>query len=416
MKIVIAGAGIGGLTAALSLHAAGFSDVTVLEAARHIQQLGVGINLPPHAVRELDELGLHEGVAAFGIPTAELAYIDSAGRLINAEARGLEAGYRWPQYSVHRGKLQDLLLDAVRSRLGPQAVIAGQRVQEVHYDTERATVRTVGHDGATSTCEADVLIGADGIRSAVRGALYGQQAPLATNGWTMFRGTAEGQPFRGGRAMVIVGDEHLRCVVYPIGPGMLNWLIVRPTGPEGAGELGNWNRPVAPETVAGYVSHWDFDWLDIPALVRRSPAAYEYPMADIDPLPRWTFGPVTLLGDAAHAMYPFGSNGASQAIIDARVLAYQLATQPDRDAALAAYEQLRRETVGAVQLANRSMAGDVMKRVSTLARASDHASAAAELERVEQSYRKLAGFDVAALNERPSWSVARDPGMAVPPR
>lgn len=407
MKIVIAGAGIGGLTAALSLHAAGISDVTVLEAARRIQQLGVGINLPPHAVRELDELGLGERLASFGIPTSELAYVDSGGRLINAEARGLAAGYRWPQYSVHRGKLQELLLAAVIERLGSEAVMAGQRVQDVAQEAGGVRVTASPAAGGTAVFEADVLVGADGIRSAVRAALHGHGSPLATNGWTMFRGAAPGPAFRGGRSMVIVGDEHLRCVVYPIGPGVLNWLIVRPTEPGAAGELGNWNRPIAPEAVAAHVAHWDFDWLDIPALVRRTDAAYEYPMADIDPLPRWTAGRATLLGDAAHAMYPFGSNGASQAIIDARVLAYHLAMQPGPDAALSAYEQARREAVAAVQRANRSMAGDVMKRVSTLARASDHASAAAELERVEQSYRQLAGFDVATLNERPSWSVAR---------
>ncbi|MBX6318277.1 FAD-dependent monooxygenase [Pigmentiphaga sp.] len=406
MRIVIAGAGIGGLTAALSLHAAGFTDVTVLEAARKIQQLGVGINLPPHAVRELDELGLGEGVASFGIPTAELAYIDSAGQLINAEARGLDAGYRWPQYSVHRGKLQELLLNAVIDRLGAGAVHTGRRVQHVIQENGTVRIAAVDPEGVPSAYEADVLVGADGIRSAVRTALYQGGQPLATNGWTMFRGAGPGPAFRGGRSMVIVGDEHLRCVVYPIGPGILNWLIVRPT--EGAtGELGNWNRPISPEVVAKYVEHWDFEWLDIPALVRRTEAAYEYPMADIDPLPRWTFGAATLLGDAAHAMYPFGSNGASQAIIDARVLAYHLATQPSAEAALAAYERDRREAVAAVQQANRTMAGDVMKRVSDLARARDHASAAAELARVEQRYRQLAGFDVKTLNERPSWSVTR---------
>jgi 2-polyprenyl-6-methoxyphenol hydroxylase-like FAD-dependent oxidoreductase len=224
----------------------------------------------------------------------------------------------------------------------------------------------------------------------------------------MFRGAARGAPFLSGRSMVIVGDETRRAVVYPLDGETLNWLVVRPA-PSGAPplELGNWNRPISPQLVADFVQDWVFDWLDLPALVRATESAYEYPMADLDPLPQWTFGRVTLLGDAAHAMYPFGSNGASQAILDGRVLAYHLATQPDVDGALAAYEAERRPAVSAVQLANRRQAGDVMARVSALARAQDHASAAAELKQVEQKYKQLAGFDVETLNHRPSLSVVR---------
>lgn len=402
MKTLIAGAGIGGLGAALSLHAAGCRDIVLLESARELQQVGVGLNLPPHAVRELVELGLGDALERAGLPTAELAYYDVQGQLIWAEPRGLAAGYRWPQYSIHRGRLQQLLLDAVRERIGPQAVVTGQRVASVQQRADGVRIGCIdARTGAAQEHEGDLLVGADGIRSAVREATLGK-VPLASNGWTMYRGAVKAAPFLTGRSMVIVGDEQRRAVVYPIDGETLNWLIVRPAAAREGMELGNWNRPVEPAVVAAHVRDWTFDWLDIPSLVEATTTAYEYPMADIDPLPRWTVGRVTLLGDAAHAMYPFGSNGASQAILDGRVLARELARHADVAEALAAYEAARREQVAAVQLANRTQAGDVMARVSALARSGEHGSAADELKGIEQNYKRLAGFDVQALNERPS--------------
>lgn len=409
MRIAIVGAGIGGLTAALSLHAAGCRDVAVLEAAPEIRDLGVGVNLPPHAVRELTELGLAGELERVGIRTAELAYYDPAGRLISSEPRGLGAGYNWPQYSIHRGALQRLLLEAVRQRLGPAAVRTGRRVTGIANDgsdgeavlevTDQAAERTASHT-------ADAVVVADGIRSQTRDRLRGAPTPLATNGWVMYRGTTAAGPFLTGHSMVIVGDEAQRTVVYPIAPGVLNWLLSRPRDASAATpELGNWNVPVAPEVVASFVRDQRFDWLDVHALIAGAAEAYEYPMADIDPLPQWVFGRCALLGDAAHAMYPFGSNGASQAIIDARVLAYELATAATLDEGLRAYEAQRRPAVSEVQLANRRQAGDVMARIGALARRGAHGDAATELQNVERRYKQLAGFDVDALNARRSWSV-----------
>jgi 2-polyprenyl-6-methoxyphenol hydroxylase-like FAD-dependent oxidoreductase len=409
MPISIAGAGVGGLTAALSLHAAGRDDVVVFEAAREIRDVGVGINLPPHAVRELSELGLGDALAAIGVPTRELAYYDPAGQLIWAEPRGLDAGYRWPQYSVHRGQLQRLLVDAVRQRLGASAIRVGRRATGIAHSGHDGGVAMLAVDVETGQSEShpsDLVVAADGIRSALRDSLYGAPTAIASNGWVMYRGAAKAGPFLTGQSMVIIGDERQRVVVYPIAPGLINWLLVRPADKNRSdAELGNWNVPIASEAVAAFARDYRFNWLDVHELIASTARAYEYPMADIDPLPRWVFGRGVLLGDSAHAMYPFGSNGASQAILDARVFAYQIATAPSIDEALLAYESERRPVATEVQLANRRQAGDVMARVSAMARRGAHGDAATELQDIERRYKQLAGFDVNALNDRKSWSV-----------
>ena len=409
MSIAVIGAGVGGLTAALSLHAAGQGDILLLEAAREIRDVGVGINLPPHAVRELSELGLGDALDKVGVPTKELAYYDPRGQLIWAEPRGLDAGYKWPQYSIHRGTLQRLLVDAVRERLGPSSIRVAQRVTGVNAGADsKVLIEAIDQTADRAvTYTADVAIAADGIRSPVRDSLYGAVTPLASNGWVMYRGVTKAGPFLSGRSMVIIGDETQRVVVYPIADGVINWLLVRPKDTARAEtELGNWNLPVSTRVIAEFVKDYRFDWLDVHHLVSSSSESYEYPMADIDPLPRWISGGCVLLGDAAHAMYPFGSNGASQAILDARVLAFALATAPTIDDALRGYDAQRRPVASEVQLANRRQAGDVMAKVSALARRGAHGDAATELQDVERRYKQLAGFDVDALNTRKSWSVS----------
>ncbi|MEV4284501.1 flavin-dependent oxidoreductase [Nonomuraea bangladeshensis] len=389
MRIVIAGAGIGGLAAALSLHAAGFTDVTVHEAAREIRPLGVGINLLPHAVRELTELGLADRLATIGVATAELAYFNRYGTLIWSEPRGVAAGYSWPQYSVHRGRLQLLLLEAVVERLGPDAVRTGSRI--------------------TGPGEEDLLVGADGINSAVRAHLYPDEGPPPWNGLVLWRGVTYGEPFRTGRSMIMAGDGTAKFVAYPIETGgrtLVNWIAERPLDGEPP-ERGNWNRPADLAEIGRHFADWRFDWLDVPGIIAGAEAAYEYPMVDRDPLPRWTSGRVTLLGDAAHAMYPIGSNGASQAIIDARVLAYRLARGD-----LAGYEAERRPATTALQLSNRRMGPEIVMKLAherapggfdDVERVIPHA----ELAEIAASYKRTAGFDPRALDERPSWSVTR---------
>ncbi|MEU1805562.1 flavin-dependent oxidoreductase [Streptomyces sp. NPDC019937] len=395
MSVVIAGAGIGGLTAALSLHAAGI-EATVVESAREIRPLGVGINLLPHAVRELTELGLGDALAGLGVAIAENVYADRHGRHIFSEPRGVAQGYRWPQYSIHRGELQLLLLAAVRERLGPGAVRTGARVTGfAHGPGEADGVWARVLDRATGTVaerHADALIGADGLHSAVRAALHPDEGPPLWSGIRMWRGTTKAAPFLTGRSMAMVRDGDAELVAYPIGRDRINWVCqvrVAEPGPL-TGDAG-WNRPGRAADVLPHYAHWTLGWLDVPALLAGSGEILEYPMADRDPLPSWGSGRVTLLGDAAHPMYPVGANGASQAIVDARVLAYELSAPDGIGTGLARYEAARRDATAAVVRANRAMHRDGGRGPRELARITD-------------TYRRATGSEVESLNTRPSLS------------
>lgn len=361
---LIAGAGIGGLTAALALHARGIR-ATVLEAAEEIRPLGVGINIQPAAIAELTALGLGDALAATGIATREHLYVDHAGTALWAEPRGVAAGHACPQYSIHRGDLQMMLLAAVRGRLGPDAVRTGSRLAGFEHVTGgvRARVRARG-TAAETVLEAPVLIGADGLRSAVRAGLHPDGPVLSTGGVHMWRGLCELDGFLDGRTMVVASDEQAtRLVAYPVsarhakrGKALLNWVVLvsdRVVGePSGSGVA---NRPGRAEDVLPHLAHWKFDWLDLRGVLARSEHILRYPMVDRDPLPRWGDGRVTLLGDAAHPMYPIGANGASQAILDAAALASELAAHGDTVTALDRYESARRPVTTAIVEANREM-------------------------------------------------------------
>jgi 5-methylphenazine-1-carboxylate 1-monooxygenase len=348
-EVLIAGAGIGGLTAALTLHARGISS-TVINRAQALRPLGVGINLLPHAVRELYELGVGDELSRVAVAPAAISYYDTDGELLYREPRGIDGGYGFPQYSVHRGELQMLLLSAVRDRLGPKAVRAGAELRSFTESDDRVRVRTSGRDFV-----ADALIGADGIHSSVRAQLHPDNDPLLWSGVRMFRGAAQREPFLDGRTMAIVkDDEGIDLVTYPIGGGLVNWVVMLPESepgplPGGAG----WNQAGDPSEVMHHLERWHLGWLDAVDLVRRTDPVLEYPMVDRDVLPWWGRGRVTLLGDAAHPMYPVGANGGSQAVVDARVLAEELARDfPD---GLRRYEDIRRIETADVVAANREM-------------------------------------------------------------
>jgi 2-polyprenyl-6-methoxyphenol hydroxylase-like FAD-dependent oxidoreductase len=427
MKVAIVGGGIGGMTLALALAAAGLADVDVYEAAPALRELGVGINVLPHAVRELAELGLLDDLAAAGIPTAELVYYSKHGQRIWGEPRGRAAGYRWPQFSIHRGALLGLLSRAVLDRLGPRRVHTGHRLVRFGRDGAGGVwgefaPREAG--GPSARVEAELLVACDGIHSVVRRALYPHEGPPAWNGITMWRGVTVAEPFLSGRTMVVAGYFGRRVVVYPIsrpheaqGRALVNWVAEFRVAAGQPMPRQDWDHTARPEDVLAPFAAYDFDFLDLPALVRGAAAIYQYPMVDREPLPTWDFGRVTLLGDAAHPMYPVGSNGASQAILDARVLARELALQPTIDAAVNAYDAARRPATAAVVRANRQIGPErclelVEQRAPDGFAHLEDVVSRAELEEISRAYKQTAGFDPQLLNTRPSLSVRPAPGSS----
>ncbi|MGV9880868.1 flavin-dependent oxidoreductase [Streptomyces sp. NPDC003006] len=371
IDVLVAGAGIGGLTAALGLHAAGIG-VRVVDAMDELRPVGVGINLLPHAVRELTELGLGGELAATAVAPDAMVHFDRHGNRIWGEPRGLALGHHWPQYSLHRGALHLLLLDAVRDRLGDQAVRTGTAFVRL-AESEGSALRVILRDmarGREYAVGARALVGADGLHSAVRAMLHPGEGPPLWNGIRMWRGVTEWHPVLGGRTVAVAGSNAAaKLVVYPIsrpaqerGRDVLNWVaevrFPRAHHHAMAGPA-DWNRSGRLSDVLPYYAGWRIGDLDVPAMLSATRHILEYPMVDRDPLARWGRGPVTLLGDAAHPMYPVGSNGGSQAILDACVLARCLAyASPDREAGLRAYEEVRREPVNAIVLANRDMPAD----------------------------------------------------------
>jgi 2-polyprenyl-6-methoxyphenol hydroxylase-like FAD-dependent oxidoreductase len=347
-NILVAGAGIGGLTAALALDAVGI-DVTVIERT-DLRPLGVGINLLPHAVRELHALGLGEELSRIAVAPAAISYYDTDGTLLFREPRGVDGGYGYPQYSVHRGRLQALLLSSLRDRRGPGVVRDSTEVAAFEESVEDVHVQTSAGEFA-----ADVLVGADGIHSTVRRVLHPGPDPLLWSGLRMFRGAVDGDAFLDGRTMSIVKSaDNIDLVVYPIGNDQINWVVMLPGGYPGPlpGDA-RWNQPGNRSEVLHHLEQWNLGWLDAADLVRRTEPVLEYPMVDRDVLPYWGRGRVTLLGDAAHPMYPVGANGGSQAIVDAAVLAEELSR--DFEHGLRRYEHRRRPETAEVVKANRDM-------------------------------------------------------------
>ncbi|MCS6932818.1 MAG: flavin-dependent oxidoreductase [Acetobacteraceae bacterium] len=407
MRIGIIGGGIGGLTLALALHARGI-EAEVVEAAPELRPLGVGINLLPHATKELAALGLLEALEAVSIATQEAAYFNRFGQLILTEPLGRNAGYATPQLSIHRGELQMVLLAAVRERLGPEAVRTGLRCIGVDAEAGRAELVHSASGEPAPALRADAIVAADGIHSAVRRQFFPEEGPPIYSGVNMWRGTTRMQPILSGATMVRAGWlAHGKMVIYPIrrypdGTVLMNWLAEMETPKH---HPNDWARKGELADFLPAYADWRFPWCDVPAMIEAADQILEYPMVDKDPLPRWSFGRATLLGDAAHPMYPRGSNGAGQAILDARCLADRLAEcGGDVVGALAAYDAERREKTARVVRTNRTQPPDAIIREVWL-RSGDKPFARiedvmpkAELEAMLDVYRKVAGYDRATLS------------------
>jgi 2-polyprenyl-6-methoxyphenol hydroxylase-like FAD-dependent oxidoreductase len=360
MKVIIIGGGIGGLATALMLHARGI-DCEIYEQSDAVRELGVGINTLPHAIRELAELGLLDRLDAVAVRTYELFYTNRFGQEIWREPRGTDAGYEYPQFSVHRGRLQAVIYDAVRSRLGESRIHTGHRLGAFTQDDAGVTAYFFDRNGShRATARGDVLVGADGIHSAVREALYPNEGPARWNGSMLWRGAIDWPQFLTGRSMVIAGGMAAKLVIYPIAEGsrpnhrLTNWaVLVKIAEPGAPPRKEDWSRLGRLEELMPHVQRFRIPYVDAKALIEASTEFWEYPLCDRDPLPRWSHGRVTLLGDAAHPMYPVGSNGASQAILDARCLADRLVGAEHPWHALWTYEEERLPMTAQVVRMNR---------------------------------------------------------------
>jgi 2-polyprenyl-6-methoxyphenol hydroxylase-like FAD-dependent oxidoreductase len=386
----------------------------VFEAVPQLQPLGVGINLQPNAVRELFDLGLDgRSLDTIGIQAREWALVGRNGKDVYAEPRGLLAGYRWPQYSVHRGQLQMLLYRTVLERLGPDAVRLGHRVVRYRNEPDGVVASLETRDGRQVEVRGALLVAADGLHSAVRAQMHPDQPPIHWGGAIMWRGTTPGVPIRTGASFVGLGSLKHRVVFYPIsqpdpasGLATINWIAEITVDNSVGWTQGDWNRRV---DVADFIHHfdgWDFGWLDVPAMLRGASEVFEYPMIDRDPVPTWVDGRVALLGDAAHVMYPVGSNGASQAIVDARVLGAALLEHGVGPAALRSYDQKLCADISALVLRNRGsgpfgLLGLLDERCGGVFDDIDAVIPATERESYMARYKAAAGFAIETLNAAP---------------
>ena len=418
MKVLVIGGGIGGMTAALSLEAAGI-DVEVFEQAPNIEALGVGINLQPNAVRELIELGLGDELRAVAIETSTLTYYNRFGQVIWSEPRGRAAGYAWPQYSIDRGDLQMILLAAVRTRIGAHRICTGHKL--VSFEQSSGDVVANFIDSTTGkplSYKGDVLIGADGIHSAVRAQLYPGEGPPVSSGRIQWRGVVEAKPFLDGRSHVTIGSRNCRAVVYPIsekarrrGRSLINWVTV--LGQQMAsGQPGTWDRRASKERFFPHFQSWNFDWIPFADIVAATEKIFEYPKDDRNPLPRWSFGRVTLLGDAAHPMRPIGSQAGSQAVVDSRVLALALACTGSIEGGLAAYERQRLPVMNEIIMKNREFGPSIIMDMAEERAPNGFSNIEdviprRELEEISRSFKVAAGFDPESLNSRASLAVKR---------
>jgi 2-polyprenyl-6-methoxyphenol hydroxylase-like FAD-dependent oxidoreductase len=407
-EIIIVGAGVGGLTLGLSLHAAGI-PCRIFESAAEIRPIGVGINLLPHATKELAALGLEPALAQAAIETADATFFNRFGQLIYQEPLGRAAGYEHPQFSIHRGDLQIILLDAFCARAGADRLITNRHCVAVEQDETGVSVSFSDGPAGTgrSTARGRAAIACDGINSAIRKQFFPDEGEPRYSGVNMWRGVTRWKPMLSGASMVRAGWlSHGKMVIYPIRPvgpdglQLVNWVAEIETATY---RKRDWTRPGSIDDFLPAFADWHFDWLDVPAFIRAADSVLEFPMVDQDPLPRWSFGRVTLLGDAAHPMVPRGSNGAGQAILDARALTSALLGHDDPVAALAAYEKQRLEATTRIVLTNRSNPPDAILR-EVFQRTHDRpfdtiedVISRDELVALSEGYKRIAGYSKDAL-------------------
>jgi 5-methylphenazine-1-carboxylate 1-monooxygenase len=413
MHVIIIGGGISGLSQALSLHQVGIS-CRVYDAVPTLAPLGYGINLQPNAVRELTALGLGERLAAVGVLTQELAFYNKHGQLIWTEPRGRAAGYRWPQISISRGELHKVLLAAIGERLGAGSVATGHRLSSFEQRGDRVIARFVDPSGKPAgEAEGNILIGADGIHSAVRQHFYpGEKAVF--DGYLHYRGIVETDPYLTGASMAVVGHRYHRAILYPIqrrpgGKVVVNWLAYTKI-PPGSPPLEAWDAAADKQLCVDQYRGWTYPWLDVHGLFASTPdaAVLQLPNVDRDPIPRWSFGRVTLIGDAAHPMQPVGAQAGSQAVVDGRVLSASLMTTRDPVEALMRYQNERIAAMNDMIIRNRNLGLEQVLQIAEERAPGGFKDihdvlSQEELESTAENFKKAAGFDVATVNSRESF-------------
>ena len=411
MTVLIPGAGIAGLTLGLTLHQIGV-PFRIFEKTAELTPLGVGINLQPNAVRELLDLGLEAMLDDVGVRTREYGFYSKFGHEIWVEPRGTWAGYRWPQYSVHRGHLQMALLAALLKRAGPESVVTGHRAVGFE-NADNAAVLHLENGTERLSVAGDLIVAGDGIHSAIRSQMYPDEGAPIWNGAVLWRGTTQARPFRTGASMALAGHDSQRIVVYPIsvpdpetGLALINWIAELRVDPAQGWRKEDWNRTADVQEFLPAFESWTFDWLDVPALINGADRVLEYPMVDRDPIDCWTDRRVTLMGDAAHPTYPVGSNGASQAIVDARIIGASILAHGVCPRALSAFEEKVRPESRKVILANRGSGPDavmqmVEDRCGGVFEKIDDVIPREELAAHAARYKSMAGFGIEELNARP---------------
>jgi 2-polyprenyl-6-methoxyphenol hydroxylase-like FAD-dependent oxidoreductase len=402
MNIAIVGGGIAGLSFALGLHKRGI-DCDVFEAVTDIKEIGVGITLLPHAMRELAELGLQDALEAVGIENLESVFYTQHGQYVYKEARGRHAGYTLPEIGIHRGKLHRILFDAAVSRLGTDKVHTGMRCSAFSQNDDGVQIEfSNAHTQTSIKVQAQIAVACDGVNSVVRAQMHPQDA-LCFAGINTWRGVTVHPPILTGKSYLRIGTVEVgKMVIYPIidnvdgkGNQLINW-VAELQKPNAA--MNDWNRPGDPAVCAEIFKDWTFDFLNVPELILKADKVFEYPMVDKNALPFWTQGRVTLMGDAAHPMYPRGSNGSAQALIDARTLADQLAQHTDPQEALKAYEVLRLAPTAKVVETNRNVPPDfIIMKAQELSggkpfRHIDDLITQDELRQISDHYKTVAGF------------------------